>query len=112
MTQYYLMVYTANCTDEFNVHGFQVFEVETWHCLNNQVKEAFRTKKITELVHSFGSNQSIEFSNYERWRECYRATEITQEERIFLDRMSRLCSSFEGTFFYPREVFEDDEEDE
>lgn len=76
-----LVKYTANCADEFDVHGFRIVD-EKWMDKYDKIIEKSKKIKlfdILEINHSFGSNEEIVFDSVQDLQQAYTFIQIAPE---------------------------------
>ena len=93
-----LVKYTANCADEFDVHGFRIVD-EKWMDKYDKIIEKSKKIKlfdILEINHSFGSNEEIVFDSVKELKDSFTITQITHE---VVAQLKELFHSVHGKFF-------------
>lgn len=104
---YTLAIFTADCSDEFDVYGFKVFEgdidftrnnlILDIHCRNNDEYPEFEEitqeqldeaeKSIGYFEIGYGSNEELRFSNFKDFMRSMSLTEISEEEYQVLKKL-------------------------
>jgi hypothetical protein len=79
-----LIKFDCNYADEFNVQAFTVLEETEVNKLFELVKLYFEMFPDKELFIGFGTNEVLEFDNYEHFRSRFTITELDDSEvRVF-----------------------------
>ena len=100
MNKYYLVKYTDNYADEFDVYGLALLTDTDRKYFNNLEQEDL------PITHYIGTNEEITYEHLNKLLRCYTWIEITELEYKLLDR---LIGSDYGRFYYP-ELDEDDDD--
>jgi hypothetical protein len=71
--------------DEFSCEFFGVYTREKWNDLVEKLRKAWE-KRDSSVEISFGTNESLEFADFQEWFESFTVAEISEEEADFLTR--------------------------
>jgi hypothetical protein len=89
-----------NWGDEFDISGFAVFSESQWDEVMDRVFDLFESRHGDVYEFWFGTNQAIELSSFQEWREGVSVEEISDEEAAVLKKLFPYCSGF---FVLPEE---------
>lgn len=94
--KYYLLNFTDNYADEFDVYGFKVLTQEEYEKGKINSEEAFKMRlenvrsnhkrdKCVEI--SFGTNEWVEYYKFEDYMKTIKVTEINEDEYNVLAKL-------------------------
>lgn len=113
--KYYLLNFTDNYADEFDVYGFKVLTEEEYKKGKIDSEEAFRLRmEDTRANHrgdksvqiSFGTNEWVEYYRFEDYLKSFKVTEISEDEYNVLAKLfgkygNKVSYGFD--YFFPLE---------
>lgn len=73
-----LVRFESNYADEFDVSGFAVVEEGAWNKHLEASKDFFKVEGEHEI--GFGTNENIQFSNFDEYRDSFQATTLAPNE--------------------------------
>lgn len=85
VTDVYLLRFYDNYCDEFDIEGFVVvdgIELSEWMAAMEKLRESMKNGKSFEFY--FGTNEWVEYEEYEEFADCFTCTPISMEEAQFL----------------------------
>lgn len=92
---YYLVKFSKDWADEFDVHGFAVFEKEEWDKIAQEMEE--KKNKPAGNV-GFGTNEGWEDETVGDYIRNFKATEVSEKERNVLVKLFDLKRGGYGHF--------------
>jgi hypothetical protein len=81
-----LIKYHKNWADELDVEGFMLWTEEKWNEHLSKVKEYFEKSPHTVEMY-FGTNEAIEYDNFEEYKRSFEVKKITPEEAKTLKKL-------------------------
>jgi len=107
-----LIRYYDNWADEMDLFGIAIIAEEKWDAICAKIKETFDAQMIR---YSVGTNEDIEYEDYEQWINCFVVDPLTLEQATTLisvltahgNRYKNLNDNFaylEGFFALPYEM--------
>lgn len=76
MSDYVLVKYHADYADEFDVYGFRVLTRSKWAEIVEDVRNTWDGPTETY----FGTNEFVEYEDFDDWFRDFKVTEISEEE--------------------------------
>lgn len=92
-----LVKYDSNWADEMDINGFKVLTDKQWEKYQRDFKKHFKEECYTYYV---GTNEEIEYSDFEEFRNNFNVSEITDEEAAVLKKLFANLST-NGYGFFP-----------
>lgn len=93
---YVLLKASVDWADEFYCEMFSIWSKEEWEHYKKSVQEEFDY----DVNVDFGTNESIEITNYEDWISNIVETEITESEYNFLKKNFGTSYGTGDSYFY------------
>jgi hypothetical protein len=93
----YLVHYKDDYADEFEISGFQIFEDLA---LARYLEEAKRCLALGTQYYYFGSNEEVEFTDFEDLMRHFRILEITLHDKSVIDDLFTIYERGEFPEFY------------
>ncbi len=97
MSKYYLLKFDQDYADEFSVYGTKVVTEEKLEEGKESAKKLFAGKRNIERY--FGTNEAVEWYDYNDYMRSIKATEISQEQYDVLLKLG--LDKFGWTSFFP-----------
>ena len=100
---YFIVTFSKNWADEFDVKGMRLFTLEEW----SKEDEILKTKRNDWVCASFGTNEGWEdetMADFESSYEVKSISESTYTELISIGALEK------GTFFAPSELLMEESE--
>lgn len=92
-----LVKYDSNWADEMDIDGFKVLTNEQWEKYQQDFKKHFKEECYSYYV---GTNEEIEYSDFDEFISDFKASEITNEEAAVLEKLFDNLSTY-GYGFFP-----------
>lgn len=92
-----LVKYDSNWADEMDIDGFKVLTNEQWEQYQKDFKKHFKEEGYIYYV---GTNEEIEYNDFEEFRNDFNVSEITDEEAAVLEKLFANLST-NGYGFFP-----------
>lgn len=102
MSEYILVKYSDNYADEFNIEGFWVGTPNEWE----DIKDVMKKQNFPVEIY-FGTNECMEYSNYQNWERQFTISKITDEEYKFLVKTFNINPKYftsYGMFIYNEDL--------
>ena len=91
-----LVKYDSNWADEMDIDGFKVLTDKQWEKYQRDFKKHFKEEWYTYYV---GTNEEIEYGDFEEFRNDFNVSEITDEEAAVLEKLFGNLSKYSYGFF-------------
>jgi hypothetical protein len=72
-----LIRYNDNWADEMDIFGIAIIAEEKWDAICTRIKETFEAQGI---IYNIGTNEDIEYEDYDQWIHSFKATPLTLEQ--------------------------------
>lgn len=81
VSSHVLLKFRENWADEFDVEGFVALPTEEWKEYKKQIKEVIGDNSFES---SIGTNQELTFGSAKQYLDCFKQSNISEEEYAFL----------------------------
>ena len=92
-----LVKYDSNWADEMDIDGFKVLTNEQWKKYQKGFEKHFKEECYSYCV---GTNEEIEYNDFDEFRNDFKVSEITDEEAAVLKKLFAKVST-DGYGFFP-----------
>jgi hypothetical protein len=92
-----LVKYDSNWADEMDINGFKVLTNEQWEKYQKDFKKLFKKECYSYYV---GTNEEIEYSDFDEFISDFKTSEITDEEAAVIEKLFGNLSTY-GYGFFP-----------
>lgn len=96
--------YSDNWADEMDITGGQIFTKTEWDAYRKAARKVF--KDNGGYTFYMGTNQYIEYSSYEDFKNCFEIKKLSIEEVHMLERLGLDCMGI-----FPENIGEGEDED-
>jgi hypothetical protein len=93
-----LVKYDSNWADEMDIDGFQLFTDKQWEKYQKDFQKRF--KKDKSYTYYVGTNEDIEYGDFDEFMSDFKVSEITDEEAAVLEKLFDNLKDY-GYGFFP-----------